>query len=136
MVEAAAAALGALKAKKELIKAYDETEGLRRRAVVIGMAKLPGKDVRSVLIRAANDEDPAVVMEAADALAARGVVDALPVLIRLLEVDSAIWLGAHASLKRRTGVDFGRNPPRWWEWYERNKNRLDFDRAAGAFRAK
>lgn len=136
VAQTAAASLGLLGRIGPLEEATKNEDGFRRRAAVAALASMAAKEADAILVRMVNDPDPAVVLEAADGLAGRGNADAIPVLIRLLDVsDPPAWMGALASLQRRTGQDIDRNPPRWREWYEDEKDDLVFDRSAGAFRA-
>jgi HEAT repeat protein len=131
--QAAAAALADLGAREELAARLDHATGFRRRAAVAGFARLAGPDVRAALVRAARDEDPAVVLVAGSALLARGEAEAFPLLIGLLEADAPVWMGAMDALETRTGLAFGRNPPRWREWFDSTRERLRFREATGTW---
>jgi len=134
VVQAAASSLGLLGMVEPLATATESEETFRRWAAVGGLAQVPAAAALPILVRMVNDPEPSVVLQAADSLAARGRVDALPVLIRLLDVDHPAWMGALASLRHRTGLDIDRNPPRWRDWYERNRERLVFREESGTFR--
>jgi len=146
VVQAAARALGVFGLVESLEAAGKSEEAFRRKAVAAGLAVSTSPKAEEVLVAMVNDPNPGVVLEAADALAGRGKAEALPVLFRLLEVDSAVWTGAErdnpvwmgalASLRRRTGLDYGRDPPRFRRWYETNREHLVFDRDRGMFRVE
>lgn len=132
--EAAAGALAALGEIGPLREAMALAEPVRRRAAVAGIAEaaeLPG--VREALVAATGDEDPDVVLRAASALVGRGEVEAFPLLFALLEEEAPVWLGALATLESRTGLEFGRNPPRWREWYRARKGKLVFRPETGRY---
>jgi hypothetical protein len=75
-----------------------------------------------------------VVLEAAAALVKRGEVQALPLLIEMLEMETPLWMGALEVLELRTGMPIGRNPPAWREWFKAREKFLSFDEAEGVFR--
>jgi len=132
--QAAARSLAVLGATKKLVGALAHEDAFRRRAAVAGLAESEGDEVDAVLVGATKDRDPGVVLEAAAALVARGRVEAVPVLIALLDrAEPSVWLGALEVLERRTGLDFGRNPPRWRRWFEAARKKLVFRPDRGVF---
>jgi HEAT repeat protein len=131
--EAAAGALATLDAIDDLKAALSIEEPARRRAAVAGIGEIPGAKARSLLIEATHDPSPGIVFEAAAALLGRGEVEAFPLLISLLNADAPVWLGALNELEKRTGLEFGRNPARWAEWYRSRKEHLRFDPKSGRF---
>jgi len=136
VAQSAASSLGILGMTEPLAKATKSLQAFRRKAAVAGLAQISSPSVDPILVRMVNDGEPSVVLEAADSLAGRGNVEALGVLIGLLDVDHPAWMGALASLRHRTGVDLDRNPPRWRAWFEKYRDRLGFDREAGTFRVE
>lgn len=134
VTQAAAGSLGAFGRIEPLEEATKSEEAFRRKAAVAALATIPSADVDPILVRMVNDAEPTVVLEAADGLAGRGNVGSIPILIRLLSVDHPAWMGALASLQRRTGQTIDRNPPRWQGWYDEVRKDLVFDREAREFR--
>jgi HEAT repeat protein len=132
--QAAAGALAGLGAEKELLGVASHPDAFRRQAAVGALGRMDGPEARAALHAATRDESPGVVLSAAAVLVEGGEVEALPILIGLLEADAQVWLGALEILEIRTGRDYGRNPPRWREWFRAYRDRLVFDPESGTFR--
>ena len=133
--QAAATALATLGERERLAEVLSHRQNARRKAATSALAGLPGDAATADLRRAARDPDQAVVLEAAAGLLARGETDAFPLVISLLGAgESAVWLGALDVLVRLTGLDIGRDPALWSEWFTRRRANLSFDAAAGVYR--
>jgi len=132
--QAAAGSLAALGLREHLTASLSDETAFRRKAALAALATLEGQDVMLALVEATRDSDPAVALEAGSALLGRGEREAFPVLIGLLEDASPVWLGALDVLLLRTGLDFGRNPPRWKTWFEERGEKLEFDPETGVYR--
>jgi len=131
--QASAIALAMLKAEDELLAAATLEEAPRRRAAIAGLEHLGGEKARVALIKATRDEDPGVVLEAAAALVARGEVQAIPLLIEMLEQETLLWMGALQVLELRTGMPIGRNPPGWREWFKAREKYLTWNAEDGVY---
>ncbi len=124
---AAAQSLATLGATETLLAGLALPEPWRRKAAAAALAGLPGPEVDSALRRAARDEDPGVVLEAAAGLLRRGEKEAFPVLVGLLAKDAPVWMGAAEVLESATGLSFGRDPARWSAWFADRRDGLVFD---------
>ncbi len=132
--QASAMALAMVKAEEQLLAAMELGEPFRRRAAVSGIDLLGGKSARVALVRATRDEDPGVVLEAAAALMGRGEIQAIPLLVEMLELETPFWMGALEVLELRTGMPIGRNPPAWRAWFTAREDHLTWDDEEGVFK--
>ena len=98
-----------------------------------GLLRVEGKEVTRALIKATKDPASQVRLEAGSVLLGRGYRDAFPVMFQLLEEDGATWLASVAVLESRTGLQYGRNPPRWAEWFKENRDDLVFVKETGRY---
>ena len=122
--EGAARTLGKIKdprAVKPLIVALrDEDPDVRRRAArALGWIK----NLRAVtpLVAVLRDEDRWVRRRAAKVLGEIGDPRAVEPLIAALRDEKSSWVHVVRALERITGKAFGRDPVKWQEWWEENK---------------
>lgn len=132
--QAAATGLAMLGAEDELLAAAEHPDFHRRRAAITGLDHLGGEKAVAAIVKATRDDNPGVVLEAAAALVSRGEVQAIPLLINLLDRETPLWMGALQVLELRTGMLIGRNPPAWREWFDAREEFLRWDAGEGAFK--
>lgn len=81
------------------------------------------KDLRAIgpLIFAIKDKDLDVRLRAAKALVKIGTPAVEPLIEALKDKDSYVRGNAAWGLRAITGQDFGGDPAKWQEWWEKNK---------------
>tara|TARA_R110002072_G_scaffold10569_3_gene49111 strand:- start:15853 stop:17673 length:1821 start_codon:yes stop_codon:yes gene_type:complete len=102
-----------------LHKGIDDKDWAVRLAALEVMTSLPGSVAFDIVAASLVDPHPGVRRAAIEANLAWRRRDSIPALINLLERDSQrLTLHAADALQLLTGLDLGKNPARWRQWWD------------------
>ncbi|NQT93134.1 MAG: HEAT repeat domain-containing protein [Lentisphaerae bacterium] len=124
---------------KSLREAAVHSDAEVRLEAVAGLRAYPGEESERVLLRALDDKDLAVRGAACSSLEMIGTATSISRLIDTLkgkddvyrwpdmDFDCSLHDEAQATLAMITGMDFGGDPEKWRNWWERQGAKLDLE---------